>query len=40
MNIKIRREIITNDHLNIDGDTRAGTIGGTLVVVLLNLFCT
>jgi len=27
-----------NDQLHIDGDTRAGTIGGTLVVILLNVF--
>jgi len=27
-----------SDYLHIDGDTRAGTIGGTLVVVLLNIF--
>jgi len=27
-----------DDQLHIDGDTRAGTIGGTLVVILLNIF--
>jgi len=27
-----------SNQIHIDGDTRAGTIGGTLVVILLNLF--
>jgi hypothetical protein len=27
-----------NDHIHLDGNIRAGTIGGTFLVVLFNLF--
>ena len=27
-----------NDQIHVDNNTRAGTIGGTLLVILLNIF--